>query len=309
METTTSIIDGVTRGAYVPRPEQSEVAIGAPGHEAGYWVGAAGAWWHDGSVYLAYRQRQPVHLGRGQGVVVAKSSDGVHFHEIARIGKEDMDAESLERPAIVRTEEGKWRLYLSCATTGTKHWRVEMLEADDPRKFSYKTRQTILPGDEHWGVKDPVIVRHDSLWHMWATFHPLDERGQEDRMETRYASSLDGIQWDWAGQALRGRDGLWDSRGARVSAVVFEKDRVVALYDGRASAEENYEERTGIAIGSEPGSLRCVGDRAIAQSGEGKGLRYAVIVDLPGHLRRWYYELTLPDGSHELRTEVRQLKR
>ena len=74
------------------------------------------------------------------------------------IGKDDMATESLERPALVRTPEGRWRLYLSCATTGTKHWRVEMTEAAHPAEFDVRDRQTVLPGDAKTGVKDPVIV-------------------------------------------------------------------------------------------------------------------------------------------------------
>jgi hypothetical protein len=31
---------------------------------------------------------------------------------------------------------GRWRLYLSCATTGTRHWRVELLEAASPDAFA-----------------------------------------------------------------------------------------------------------------------------------------------------------------------------
>ena len=107
-------------------------------------------------------------------MVVARSHDGVSFETVTKISKDLMDVESLERPTLVRTPEGKWRLYLSCATTGTKHWRVEMLEVDNPSQFKKSTRKVVLPGDEDWGVKDTVIVLRDGLWHLWATFHPLD---------------------------------------------------------------------------------------------------------------------------------------
>ena len=52
-----------------------------------------------------------------------------------------MATESLERPALVRTPEGRWRLYLSCATFGTKHWRVEMTEAAHPGEFDAGRRR------------------------------------------------------------------------------------------------------------------------------------------------------------------------
>ena len=87
---------------------------------------------------LAYRLRRPIGLGRGYAVAIARSADGVHFQTIQVITREEMDTESLERPALVRTPAGRWRLYLSCATWGTKHWRVELLEATAPDAFDVR---------------------------------------------------------------------------------------------------------------------------------------------------------------------------
>jgi hypothetical protein len=82
---------------------------------------------------------------------------------------------------------------------------------------------------------------------------------------------------------------------------------VVAFYDGRASAAENYEERTGIATGNAPVSLAALGADPAAESPyAGKGLRYLDFIDLPGGGRRLYYEMTRSDGAHELRTELRE---
>jgi hypothetical protein len=78
----------------------------------------------------------------------------------------------------------------------------------------------------------------------------------------------------------------------------------VAFYDGRASAAENYEERTGLATGTEPGALTAHGPIAQSPYGDG-GLRYLCILDLGGGHERYYYEMTRADGAHELRTELR----
>ncbi len=294
-----------TAAALVPKIENSRVAIAAPGDGPGFWTGAPSAVEADGMIYLAYRLRRPVAQGRGQGVVIAKSRDGVKFDSLVMIRKDDMDAESLERPALVRTGDGKWRLYVSCATTGTKHWRVEVLEADDPAKFDATTRRVVLPGDERWAVKDPVIRIAGGVWHLWASCHPLDIRGQEDRMVTNYATSTDGINWKWRGTALDVRPGQWDARGVRVTAVMIEPWQITAFYDGRATAEENFDERTGVAVGAAPGNLSAAGDAPIAESAEVKALRYLDIVPLMNGGHRLYYELARPNGSHELRTELR----
>lgn len=288
----------------LPHLGHTQTAIPAPGFGEGFWVGACSAIEFDGYIYVAYRLRHPASLGRGQGVIIARSRDGVNFETIAKILKNAMDAESLERPTLVRTPEGKWRLYLSCATTGTKHWRVEVIEADDPANFDPATHKVVLPGDKDWGVKDTVIVYRDGLWHLWATFHPLDVPNQEDRMESRYATSKDGLAWAWAkGVALSPRKDRWDQRGARISAVFFAAKFILAFYDGRASAAENYEERTGIAVGTSPDSFAAIGDEPYAQSPSGRGLRYLDIVPLADGSYRTYFEIATPDDSHELRTE------
>jgi hypothetical protein len=136
--------------------------------------------------------------------------------------------------------------------------------------------------------------------------HPLDDPDSTDRMTTDYATSPDGIDWTWQGHALTPRPGEWDSRGVRVSAVRFTQGEIVAYYDGRASAAENYEERTGVAVGASPDALTAIGTvpAGAPPAGHG-GLRYLTIVDLGDGRERWYYELTRPDGVHELRTELR----
>ena len=128
-------------------------------------------------------------------------------------------------------------------------------------------------------------------------------------MATEYATSADGLDWIWHGTALSGRSGLRDARGTRVSAVCYASATpgamIAAFYDGRASAAENFDERTGVAVGTVPSELAQV-EPAPAGSGPGglSGLRYLDIVDLGDGRERWYYEVTRPDGLHELRTEL-----
>jgi hypothetical protein len=296
--------------ALIPRPDEATLVIAAPGTGDGYWAGGPSAVAATDGIYLAYRLRRPVGRGRGYANAIAFAADGEHFETIATIVKDDLNTESLERPELVRLPNGRWRLYLSCATTGTKHWRVEATEAAHPAEFDVSKRVVVLPGDEKKGVKDPVILTHEGQWRLWATVHPLADPDEADQMTTEYATSADGLAWAWQGTALAGRPGAWDSRGARVTEVRFgPRGDVTAYYDGRATAAENYEERTGVARGDDPASLHVVSadGPAAASRYHGGGLRYLDIVDLPGGGTRLYYELTQPDGSHALVTEFRSL--
>ena len=295
----------------LPRPADAAVAIVPPGPGPGYWAGGPSAVAADDGVYLAYRLRRPLGAGRGYAVAIAFARDGVNFGApVTVITKEEMGTESLERPELVRLPDGRWRLYLSCATTGTKHWRVEVTEAGGPAEFDASRRDVVLPGDvTKRAVKDPVIVYRDGRWHMWATIHPLADPLETDQMTTEYATSADGLDWAWQGVALSGRPGEWDSRGTRVAAVRFAGPSVTAYYDGRASAAENYEERTGVATGTDPAALTATsaagGGPAACSPHRAGGLRYLDLVDLPGGRTRLYYEMTQPDGSHALVTELR----
>ena len=108
-------------------------------------------------------------------------------------------------------------------------------------------------------------------------------------MNTAYATSEDGLRWEWHSVVLEGRPGAWDARGARVTAV---------LPDGRATAEENWFERTGLAYQS--GESGRLGHADV----EPVDARYLDVLPLPDGGFRIYYEARLPDESHELRTEI-----
>jgi hypothetical protein len=280
-----------------PVPGSGRVAVAAPAPAAGpgSWAGSSSAALdEDGTFVVVYRIR--VVAERGAAVVVARSADGERLTTVATLDKSRFGAMSLERPALVRTEAGRWCLYVCCATPGSKHWWIDLLEADDPAELGEADARTVFPGDDATGVKDPVIRRAGGRWHAWICCHPLDEPGGEDRMTTAYATSNDGAAWDWHGTALAPRPGAWDARGARVTAVLSDGR---AAYDGRATKEENFFERTGLAVPTgEPGRLAATGDEPVAD------VRYLDVLELPGGGYRLYYEARLPDESHELRTEL-----
>jgi hypothetical protein len=275
--------DGLGRG-------RVRILAEAPGTGPGNWAGApSGAFSPEGALYVAYRVRSPGR--RGAEVLIARLERDDGLRTLATLGKERFGAESLERPALVRTPEG-WRLYVSCATPGSKHWRVDLLEAATPEQLAAARPSTVFAGAREVGLKDPVVRALGAGWQAWICCHPLDLPGEEDRMSTAYATSLDGLRWSWQGTVLGGRPGAWDARGARVTSPL--PDGRLA-YDGRATKEENFSERTGIAVPAGPGAgLRAAGDGPVA------AVRYLDVVPAPGGGSVWLYERPRADGSHEL---------
>lgn len=296
-------------GLVLPSLEGSTLVAAPPAPVPGAWAGGPSVIESEGKVYLAYRLRRPVGEGRGFCNVIASSDDGVHFETVAIVRREAFVSDSLERPCLVRAPSGRWRLYVSTATPGTKHWRVALLEADTVEGLADASAETVLAGSDALAVKDPVIVRDGGRWHLWASVHPLERWDDADRMTTDYATSSDGVSWTWHGTVLRGRPGRWDERGVRVSAVQVRGDLLLATYDGRASAAQNWEEFTGTAVARRMPDGRfgafepAEGEPLRSRSPLG-GLRYLSALPLGDGSLRWYYEVTRDDGAHELRTEV-----
>ena len=279
----------------------------APDSGDGNWAGAASAVLHEGVFWLTYRVRRPLAAGRGVSVVVARSADGVSFQTVCEVHRGAFGADSFERPVLVPLPTGGWRLYLSCATPNSKHWWIEAIDSATPEALASGRRAVVLPGNEAVAVKDPVItVDGTHGWRMWVCCHPLGVPGAEDRMWTAYATSSDGLTWVVERDVLRPSAGSWDARGTRVTAVVG-VDPLTVLYDGRATAEDNWFETTGIAVeadGSE-GVLAPVGDGPVSVSPEGDGaFRYVSAVPLPDGRTRFYFEAARSDGSHDLMTSV-----
>ncbi len=275
----------------LPRWENSQLVLPAA-PRPGNWIGAASALVHDDYIYLAYRDRHPIEQGRGGRAYVARSpiDDGIRFEPLCAIDRADMDAESLERPALDVTPDGVWHLYLSCATFNSKHWRIERLQAGRPADFSATTRETAFPGSAAFGIKDPVLARESDL-RILATRHPLtDGDANADCM-----TSVDA----YSGQPVMVPEpGTWYSRGVRITAVVGQ----YAYFDGRASAAQNYEERTGLARWNGLAYHAVAGP--VSSPLGGGALRYVSAIVLPDGRLRLYYESATEYSSHELRTEV-----
>jgi hypothetical protein len=290
-----AVVRGATLAKEIVRviaSDEGETAIAPPGNGDGFWAGAPSAVCSDGVLWLAYRLRRPVNLGRGYANVVARSSDGVHFETVTTVTSKQFGAASLERPALVPLSDGGFRLYVSCSSWHSKHWWVEAVDLADG------ARHMVLPGDAATAWKDIVIHRDDDGWQMWACRHPLDGGDDAaDRMTTWYATSSDGLGWHVEGLALSPTAGTWDARGTRVTSVVRSAGGWLAFYDGRASAAENWYERTGVAFGATPDSFIADGD----PTPPGRTARYLSLAEVADGYRL-YWEASRLDGAHDLRT-------
>lgn len=292
----------------VPDPvDDARVVVPAPAAGPGNWAGAASAVLVDGDIWLTYRVRRPLTDGRGVSVIVARSTDGERgetFEQVAEVHREDFGSESFERPVLVPVPGVGWRLYLSCATPGSKHWWVDSLTAPTPAELPRGERRVVLPGDEATAVKDPVVRAVDDGWEMWLCCHPLTEAGHEDRMTTRLLRSVDGLDWTDHGEVLAGRPGEWDARGARVTTVLPGEGPLTVLYDGRPDAASNWFETTGVARWDGERLVAADGDPLTSPHGDG-AWRYASAVRLSDGRTRFYLEAARPDGAHDLVTLVR----
>ena len=285
----------------LPDLDGAQVVVPAPDSGPGNWSGAASAFQADEMTYLAYRVRRPLTEGRGVSTVVSRSLDGVIFEPVCEVFRDEFGAESFERPVVLRTPQGGWRLYLSCATPGSKHWWIEALDADRPEDLPTGRRTVVLAGDDRVAVKDPVILVDEAgRWHAWICEHPLTDAGDEDRMTTAYWTSNDGLSWQRHGTVLRPRPGEWDARGTRITTVLS-LDPLVVLYDGRRTAAENWHERTGLARGELGSELMVDEGAGVLGSPHSDGaFRYASQVTTPDGAVRCYAEMARPDGAHDL---------
>jgi hypothetical protein len=153
---------------------------------------------------------------RGGLFQIARSDDGERFEVIASIRKEDIGTSSIERGALLQTDDGGWRLYVSFVDPVDGRWRIDLLETDSPDRFDASRRRPILTAADIGGegVKDPWICRVGSTWHMIASYVPSPEGNVAveqmhathdiyntgtSKSLTGLATSEDGLAWTWHG--------------------------------------------------------------------------------------------------------------
>ena len=306
-------------------PEQGAVVKEPDGRGPGWWVGAPSALYdrERQRFYLYYRQRRPLGEGRGWRVGVAESADGVRFTEIWHATKEQFGSTSIERSCILKRPDGAYRLYVSYVAMPQNRWRIDLLEAEDPRGWDPGRRVTILAPEavDAEGVKDPVLFTVGPRTYMFVPYGPrasVVPGSTEEQLHgtgnvftiprikhpSGLAVSEDGVRFDWLGDATLPGGG-WDRQMARVSCVLHTPPVFQVFYDGRTGEGDIYEDKTGLCVTLDLRTFhKLTPDAPLLQSPHGQGcLRYLEAVPV-GDRIFFYYEYGRPDGAHELRVHI-----
>ncbi len=306
-------------------PRQGTVVRQPPGDGPGYWCGAPGVTFVDatGEFFLVYRLRRPrgVQPDRGAEVRIARSYDGVEFDDIWSATKDQFGTTSIERCALVCRPDQSWRLYVSFVDPDDGRWMIGLIDATGPEHFDPAACRPVLragdvPGESVEGVKDPFVFCVAGLYHMIVSYARSDRpaspeqlHGTHDafntgliRSATALATSADGITWHWEGEILGPQTAGWDAYAARIGTLWYQAPVWMALYDGSASVEENYEERCGVAYSLDLRTFHRATPAGplFPQFPAGKAIRYFDAVETP-QATYFYYEMAREDGSHDLR--------
>ena len=306
-------------------PEKGIVIREPERGETGYWAGAPGVYRDEETsiFYLAYRHRRPIGVSdeRGYLSVIAEGTDGIHFENIWTVHKSEVETASMERSCLRRLGD-RWALYLCFVDPVDNHWRIDVITADTPRNFDVADRQPALTAENTFsaGIKDPWMMHINGAWCMFAAYAAATAQTREHHVEahatgdiyatgittapTGLATSLDGIHFDWHGQALAtGRS--WDAYQSRLTTILASPRGFVALYDGAANKDENYEERSGLAMSFNLTDwIRLTPNGPLYSSPHRTGsMRYVDAITV-GDETLLYYEYARPDGAHDLRVST-----
>ncbi len=302
-------------------PVKGVTVVKPPAETSGYWAGAPSAIYDEGTsrFYLYYRIREP-RPTRGGECCIAESVNGVDFIPIWQAKKEELASSSMEKASLIKTPEGKYRLYISYVDASDSRWRIDMMEASHPANFDIKNRRETLTASSAKceAVKDPCVVVVGRMYYMLVVYAVALESLSSDLKDkmhntadaistgfvkcgTGLALSRDGINFEWRGPVLLPGEG-WDAYAAGISTVLYKTPVFTVFYNGSSAVSENYEEKTGLATSPDLISYdRLTQKKPILTSPHAsRSLRYVEGV-IVGNEVYYYYEYARMDGSHELR--------
>lgn len=305
-------------------PEQGKTVLHPDTSGAGTWVGSPGVLYepHLKRFLLTYRRRRPrgdAATERGWRCAVAVSDDGLHFRDVWVVEKRELRTPSMERFCILPDPAVGYLLYISYVDPADQRWRVDVLRAVNPDEFDIRTAAPVLTAESTGteGVKDPYALRIGPAVYLFVSYAAAVRLDASQRRAahasadifntgvtthpTGLALSIDGRSFDWQGEVFGVGSG-WDSYQTRLNSIARIDGAWIGLYDGAASAAENYEEHCGLAISHDLTHWTRLTTRApwVTSPHGSTSLRYVDAVPMGDEL--WlYYEYARADGAHELR--------
>ena len=198
----------------LPAPRRAAVAVPALRAQGpGYWAGAPSA-----DARRRHASCSPTACATATTATTRPSSPAPTTARASRRSSRSTSRTSARwtwsGPALVRTDGG-WRLYVCCATPDSKHGGSARSRPPDLDGLADGRARACSPATSTPRSRTRSCAARDGGWHAWICCHLLDIPGEEDRMSSAYATSADGLSWDWHGTVLRARPGAWDARGAR----------------------------------------------------------------------------------------------
>jgi len=183
----------------------------AEGEGPEYWVGAPGIFYdHEiETFWLVYRYRKP-HPERGHKLVIAKSTDGVHFTDVWSASKSEfrflneagkwvLGAWTISRSAILKDPHtNKFKLYVSL---GDPAGVYKLDDVDDPAYFNPATSRLVLSRNvdatewDSYAITYPWVAWVGDRYVMLYNGVPSSIAVYTFRNRIGLATSIDGESW------------------------------------------------------------------------------------------------------------------
>ena len=246
-----------------------------------------------------------------------RSTDLKTFMDVWSVIKDRYDTASIERSGIRKGADGVWRYWTSYVDPKDGRWCAAVIKGRDVAKLdAAKVERVFSASDLRLeGVKDPWVFRHPAEYSTCSSASPSAPRTTDASHNTLdiyntgecvsvtgLATSRDLDSWDWQGVVFAPEGGGWDKYCRRINSVVPHNGKFIAFYDGSASEEENYEERTGLAESDDLKNWRTLRPKAplLTNPHASQSLRYIDAQERNGDLNV-FYEFAREDGAHDLR--------
>ncbi len=213
-------------------------------NEANWWAGAPSIAFNKDSheFWLAVRMRtgDGARGSRGYEIRIYKGTDGLNFDLVKKIHRKDMDLQVFERPALVITPNGKFRLYGCTSFLG--QWVIWKLDdVDDPVEFNPESMEVVLhppisegPSAALKGYKDPFVIRYKGKWHM-----TVNGEAHKSAARPYHFVSKNGSDWmPWPGDMLNAKPAFffeatnWHNWVTRPACFVPLKVGMLLIYEG-----------------------------------------------------------------------------